>query len=46
MTQSFFNTISVFERDLLFIVQRAIKGITVFKIIIWGGISSDIRPEI
>ena len=25
---------------------RAIQGITVFKIFIWGGISSDIRSEI
>ena len=26
--------------------SRVIKGITVFKIFIWGGISSDIRSEI
>ena len=26
--------------------MKYIKGITVFKIFIWGGISSDIRSEI
>ena len=30
----------------VFFTKHLIKGITVFKIFIWGGISSDIRLEI
>ena len=36
---------NVFSSTIICILAQ-IKGITVFKIFIWGGISSDIRSEI
>ena len=48
-----FQTMLLSFVDIIYLIQifdhfsfRSFKGITVFKLVIWGGISSDIRSEI